>query len=235
MSRNLLKRPMIQILNKCAGVKWHFIGHLQKNKVNKVTSVPGLYMVETVDSEKLAVAINSSWGKQSPSQPLSILLQINTSGEDNKSGVDPSEAAKFALMVHDKCPHLRLAGLMTIGALESSVSETENPDFKCLMECRATVAKALNIQEMDLELSMGMSQDFEKAIEAGSTNVRVGSTIFGTRENPPCQSGCVSTPTGPLITIQGGDSSVSGAARIIAQDPIKEMTIALAEVSLTQT
>lgn len=177
-----------QILQHCKDIKWHFIGHLQKNKVNRVTNVPGLCMVETVDSEKLATALNNSWGKLSQNRPLHIMLQVNTSGEDSKNGLQPSEAAAMALFVQDKCLHLKLAGLMTIGAFERSVGDDINPDFQCLVQCRQKVAEVLGVGELELELSMGMSHDFEHAIEAGSTNIRVGSTIFGVRDYPQNQT-----------------------------------------------
>lgn len=174
-----------ELLETCSELKWHFIGNLQRNKVNKITGVPNLFMVETIESEKLATALNNSWGKQGHSEPLRILIQINTSGEENKGGVEPSGASSLALFIRDKCPNLKLAGLMTIGAYECSTNEAVNPDFQCLVKCRKEVAGALGVEELELELSMGMSHDFEHAIEVGSTNVRVGSTIFGAREYQP--------------------------------------------------
>lgn len=106
-------------------------------------------------------------------------MQVNTSGEESKFGVDPGDVVPLAQHVHQQCAHLKLAGLMTIGQPDYS-SRPEN--FTCLAECRARVAEALGVAEAELELSMGMSADFEQAIEAGSTNVRVGSTIFGARD-----------------------------------------------------
>ncbi|KAK7109787.1 pyridoxal phosphate homeostasis protein-like [Littorina saxatilis] len=210
-----------EIREKCKDIQWHFIGHLQRNKVNKVTGSPGLYMVETVDSEKIAQALNNSWGKQSASEPLAVMLQVNTSGEENKSGADPKEADKMAFFIRDKCPHLRLAGLMTIGSVQSSTSEGPNPDFQCLSECRKMVASALGVEEQDLELSMGMSQDYERAVEAGSTNVRVGSTIFGARDYPPQQSN--GTPSqnssdNPSASSQASEKSGDTAQKCVAKD-----------------
>jgi PLP dependent protein len=104
---------------------------------------------------------------------------VNTSGEDTKFGVDPGEVEKLASHVVSECKHLRLAGLMTIGQPDYS-SRPEN--FECLTECRKRVCEALGLNEDKLELSMGMSGDFEQAIELGSTNVRIGSVIFGARD-----------------------------------------------------
>jgi uncharacterized pyridoxal phosphate-containing UPF0001 family protein len=118
------------------------------------------------------------------------MVQVNTSGEASKHGVSPSDAPALALHVASACPSLRLSGLMTIGQPDYT-SRPEN--FACLVETRAAIAQALggvsgvgasgvSPPSSPLELSMGMSGDFEAAIAMGSTNVRVGSTIFGARE-----------------------------------------------------
>ncbi|GLC39504.1 hypothetical protein PLESTF_001853800 [Pleodorina starrii] len=163
-------------------VQWHFIGHLQSNKVKAIVeSVPNLAMVETVDSTKLADKLNRAVETAGRSQPLPVMVQVNTSGEESKYGVEPGECVQLAAHIAKSCPHLRLAGLMTIGMPDYS-SRPEN--FQCLAECRTQVAAALGLVSEQLELSMGMSGDFEQAIEMGSTNIRVGSTIFGAREYP---------------------------------------------------
>lgn len=116
--------------------------------------------------------------------PLRVLVQVNTSGEESKSGVEPSDTASLCAHIHEKCPHLRLAGLMTIGAIarsQATTAETENEDFVALRETRDKVAKELGIAAEELELSMGMSSDYEGAIAQGSDEVRVGTTIFGER------------------------------------------------------
>ncbi|XP_058095161.1 uncharacterized protein LOC131240742 [Magnolia sinica] len=164
-----------------ADIEWHFIGHLQSNKAKSlIAAVPNLEMVESVDDEKIANHLDravASIGRK----PLKVLVQVNTSGEASKSGVDPSGCVELAKHVKLGCPNLEFSGLMTIGMLDYS-STPEN--FKALSECRIEVCKALGISEEECELSMGMSADFEQAIEMGSTNVRVGSTIFGAREYP---------------------------------------------------
>jgi PLP dependent protein len=114
------------------------------------------------------------------SPPLRVFVQVNTSGEESKYGLEPgAPVVELARYVRDACPRLQLAGLMTIGMPDYS-SRPEN--FECLARCRGEVAAALGVPEASLELSMGMSGDFEQAIEMGSTNVRVGSTIFGARD-----------------------------------------------------
>lgn len=158
-------------------IEWHFVGHVQSKKSRQLVEVPGLAMVETVDSVKLADKLDNAV-EAVGRKPLPVLVQVNTSGEESKFGVEPADALSLAQHINDKCSHLRFRGLMTIGMADYS-SRPEN--FKCLTEVRSKVAKQLNIEEGTLELSMGMSNDFEQAIEMGSTNVRVGSTIFGAR------------------------------------------------------
>lgn len=176
---------------------WHFIGPLQSNKVNKLvkSSWPSLYMVETVASTKIANKLNkvvgeliaqggdgSGEGKESTprTEPLKVMVQVNTSGEDSKSGLSPGDAVvELARHVDgENCVFLELCGLMTIGRYGDTTTEC----FETLVDCRDEVARALGRDPTTLELSMGMSGDFESAIALGSTNVRVGSTIFGSRD-----------------------------------------------------
>ncbi|KAF9355810.1 hypothetical protein BGX26_006096, partial [Mortierella sp. AD094] len=143
--------------------------------------IPNLFVVETVDSAKKASTLDKACAAAARPEPLRIFLQVNTSGEESKSGMLPTEALEVAQHVVSTCPHLKLAGLMTIGSPNPDLENGDNPDFKSLNQCKSTVEEALNIR--DLELSMGMSDDFERALLQGSTNIRVGSTIFGAR--PP--------------------------------------------------
>jgi PLP dependent protein len=158
-------------------IRWHFIGHLQSAKASKlVKSVANLAVVETVDSLKLAKKLDNACESAERSE-LDIYVQVDTSGEDTKSGVPPSEAPGLAQAIQDECKRLRIKGLMTIGA---------PGDFSCfdrLVETRVEVAAALGLADPSaLGLSMGMSGDFEEAIAKGATSVRVGSTIFGARD-----------------------------------------------------
>nr|KAJ3423277.1 hypothetical protein HK105_006654 [Polyrhizophydium stewartii] len=150
------------------------------NKCKALASVPNLWVVETIDSAKKAVAMNKAC--EGREEPLSVFLQVNTSGEESKSGIAASECVAVATEIVQTCTKLRLKGLMTIGAAHN-VHDGVNPDFELLVNCRKQIAEALGLN--DLELSMGMSDDFEAAIKYGSTNVRVGSSIFGARSYPP--------------------------------------------------
>ncbi|XWS12870.1 hypothetical protein CRYUN_Cryun37aG0127600 [Craigia yunnanensis] len=156
-------------------IEWHFIGNLQSNKVKPLIGKKNLLMKFNIANHLNRVV--GSFGRK----PLKVLVQVNTSGEELKSGVEPSGCVELAQHVSLSCPNLQFCGLMTIGMLDYT-STPEN--FKTLANCRSEICKALGIPEEQCELSMGMSGDFELAIEMGSTNVRVGSTIFGAREYP---------------------------------------------------
>merc|ERR1719410_320209 len=171
-----------EICNKApelpSDIKWHFIGNLQSNKAsNMVKSLhPNLFCVETVSSMKLAKKLNRAM-EEVGDDKLGIFIQLNTSGEATKSGCrDQNEALSLMRDIQSTCPALRVLGLMTIGA------PGETSDFENLIESRKHITEQLGLSENDLELSMGMSNDFEVAIQKGSTNIRVGSTIFGARD-----------------------------------------------------
>ncbi|KAA1476211.1 hypothetical protein DENSPDRAFT_884155 [Dentipellis sp. KUC8613] len=183
-----------------ADIRWHFIGTLQSNKAKLLASIPNLYAVQTVTSVKAATALDKALGP-TRTAPLNILLQVNTSGEEAKSGLPPltsadaagaadSALAQLALHVVRACPKLRLQGLMTIGALAASLEATDkgNEDFERLVRTRAVLEGVLRAQgaegwgeEGRLLISMGMSSDFEAALAAGSDIVRVGTGVFGER------------------------------------------------------
>ncbi|KAI0601790.1 hypothetical protein F4775DRAFT_352940 [Biscogniauxia sp. FL1348] len=181
-------------------IQWHFIGGLQSGHCKTLSKIPNLFCVSSVDTAKKAQLLDkhrreylSSLPPSSPTSPppgpLNIHVQVNTSGEPTKSGCAPGpDTVALCRLVEESLPHLRLLGLMTIGAIARSVATntttTEdgngNPDFACLREQRDLVARVLALSR-PLELSMGMSEDFEGAVAMGSDEVRVGSTIFGTR------------------------------------------------------
>lgn len=167
-------------------VAWHFIGPLQSNKAAPLVKTVGLNKlacIETVSTLKLASKLNraaETWNDESGSEErkkLGIYIQVNTSGEDSKSGVSPGEeVAGLVKEISSECPMLSIDGLMTIGA------PGDYSCFEILAQCREEVASILEKDPKDLELSMGMSGDFEVAIAKGATSVRVGSTIFGERD-----------------------------------------------------
>lgn len=170
-----------QILELCPDICWHFIGTLQRNKASRLARLPNLSVVETVDSVRLADTLNGV-RERAGLQPLQVMVQVNTSGESNKGGVAETDLCPLIRHITDNCTCLKLLGLMTIGAYNRDISLGPNPDFQALLKCRDTVCTQFDWSSTQLELSMGMSTDFEHAISLGSTNVRVGSGIFGARE-----------------------------------------------------
>lgn len=163
-------------------IQWHFIGALQSNKCAQLAKgIPHLW-VETIDGAKKAKKLNDARAaSEYASNPVSVFIQVNTSGEEQKAGVSPEDVADVVTYIKEECAHLKLMGLMTIGSIEQSKSSSgENEDFATLVQIRDSVEQSLDIK--GLELSMGMSSDFEEAIKQGSTNVRIGSTIFGGRK-----------------------------------------------------
>ncbi|KAH7156766.1 hypothetical protein EDB81DRAFT_787846 [Dactylonectria macrodidyma] len=170
-------------------IHWHFIGGLQSGHCKPLAKIPNLFCVSSVDTSKKAQLLNNGRTTLLASQPdapkLSVHIQVNTSGEDAKSGCAPGdETVALCREIVDKCPNLQLLGLMTIGAIarsKATTPENENEDFVALTQQRDLVAKELGLDKDSLELSMGMSEDFEGAVRLGSGEVRVGSTIFGQR------------------------------------------------------
>ncbi|CAK7202304.1 hypothetical protein SEUCBS139899_005026 [Sporothrix eucalyptigena] len=178
-------------------IKWHFIGGLQSGHCKNLARISNLWCISSVDSAKKAklletaraafqkeVASASESGEEAG--PIHIHVQVNTSGEESKSGCNPGdETVALCRTIVEECPNLKLLGLMTIGAIARSKAvasddSAENPDFVALREQRDLVTKALGLTE-PLELSMGMSDDFASAVASGSGEVRIGSTIFGLR------------------------------------------------------
>jgi len=161
--------------------EWHLIGHLQSNKAGKAAELFGA--VDSVDSLRLAERLNAAaavLGKK-----LRVLIEINIGGEEAKAGLHPSSPeVEEILLAAPRLDHLEIQGLMTIPPFREN-PEDARPYFRKLREVRDGIAaRQLSGVGMSV-LSMGMSHDFEIAVEEGSTCVRVGTAIFGTREPRP--------------------------------------------------
>ena len=169
-----LKQKVTQLPND---IQWHFIGHLQTNKVRDLLKLKP-YIIESVDSERLLHAINTEAEKLGIKQ--NILLEVHVAQEETKSGFTPNELT--TLLSTDICaslPNIRICGLMSMAT--NTEDETE------IRRCFSTAATlAFNIKHTtsNIILSMGMSDDYKIAIEYGSNSVRIGSSIFGEREYP---------------------------------------------------
>ena len=123
-------------------LRWHFIGHLQSNKVKELVSVPNLFCVHTVDSIKLAGELQKRVAAMRPDRPLEVMVQVNTSGEESKSGCTPADCAAICVELVATCPQLVLRGLMCIGKYSSSEGVADE-DFAVLAACRLEVAGKL--------------------------------------------------------------------------------------------
>jgi len=156
-------------------LKWHFIGHLQTNKVKYAVELFDL--IHTVDSIKLAREINRQAAKRDIIQ--SILIQVNVAGEESKWGISPEETETLVQAVA-RLDHVRVHGLMTMPPFFHQPQKVR-PFFKALADLAHEIDR-LKIPNVNMnELSMGMSGDFEVAIKEGATQVRVGTSIFGER------------------------------------------------------
>ena len=160
-------------------VRWHFIGHLQSNKVRELLKVPNLYAIHSIDSisllEELIKRENDFQGKE-----LKLFFQVKTSNEIEKSGFLNAEDLKMAfdLLRKQKGSKYKLIGLMTMGSIRTSDFEQEaSRCFRDLNSIARTMEETYHLKEK-LKLSMGMTQDFKLALAAGSDFIRVGSAIF---------------------------------------------------------
>lgn len=157
-------------------VRWHFIGHLQKNKVKKAVEIFDL--IETVDSFELALEIEKR--AEAAAKVMPVLIEVNSGREPQKFGVWPEKVIDLARQMVE-LPHLRLLGLMTMGPFAGDPEEAR-PYFretKLLFE----ELKKLNLPNSELRyLSMGMTNSYRVAIEEGANLIRIGTKIFGPRE-----------------------------------------------------
>ena len=152
----------------CMDVRWHFLGHLQSNKVKSL--LPYVHVIHSLDSIRLGQEISKQMKNVGHTERLSVFIEVNVSGEETKSGIREAELRKLAASL-SKVADLRILGLMCIPAPDRSLQAFEK----------------LRILEEDLKpvtegfLSMGMTQDYEMAVQQGATHVRVGTGIFGNR------------------------------------------------------
>lgn len=157
-------------------VEWHFIGALQSNKVRQIAGL--VTLIHSVDRLSLAQEIERQWAKLDAA--CDVLIQVNIAGEATKSGTTAEELLSLVREVA-ALPHLRVRGLMTMPPFFDD-PEGARPYFRELKRLAGVVA-AENIPSVTMdELSMGMSGDFEAAIEEGATLVRIGTSLFGERE-----------------------------------------------------
>ena len=151
-------------------IHWHFIGHLQTNKVRDLLKLRP-YLIQSVDSEHLLCAINEEAAKLGIVQD--VLLEVHVAREETKTGFTPEEITNIFPSLN-RYAHVRCCGLMTM----ATNTDDETEIRRCFMEAKA-ILSTFNFQHSTL--SMGMSDDYRIAIDCGSNMVRIGSTIFGAR------------------------------------------------------
>ena len=159
-------------------IRWHMIGHLQRNKVKVIAEY--VHMIHGVDSRRLLETINREAQKLDKIQK--VLLQIKIAQEESKYGLDPSEATIILNEVaQGDYPHINIEGFMGMATFTDDKDQIRE-EFKFLKEFQTKMLEQFEVQRLNLtQVSMGMSGDFDIAVEEGSTIVRIGSLLFGPR------------------------------------------------------
>lgn len=171
-------QEVLEKIDRVDPVRWHLIGHLQTNKVKNI--IDKVVMIHSVDSIKLAKEINKRAG--AAGKVMDILIEINSAMEETKSGIAAEDLKPLVSEITSECENIRVRGIMCIPPIAVD-PEDARPYFREARE----IFEDMKTWELPVErfspdtLSMGMSGDFEVAIEEGSTIVRVGSSIFGPR------------------------------------------------------
>jgi hypothetical protein len=153
-------------------VRWHLVGHLQRNKIER--TLPRVHLIHSVDSERLLAALEAEAARRGQTVP--VLLEVNASGEPAKHGFRPEALAGLPAAI-ERLGHVQVCGLMTMAALEADPQQCR-PTFARLRQLRDQLADQVPPPHRLVELSMGMSNDFEVAVEEGATLVRIGSALF---------------------------------------------------------
>ena len=156
---------------------WHLIGHLQTNKVKYI--IDKVVMIHSVDSLKLAQEIDKR--AQAAGRTMDVLLQVNAAHEESKFGLDPKDVPQVMEDILRECPNVRIRGLMHIAPYAEDPEEVR-PYFREVKELYETLKKVEHPNADFTCLYMGMSHDFETAIEEGANIIRVGTSIFGERD-----------------------------------------------------
>lgn len=164
-----------KLTSKNVEIDWHFVGHLQRNKVKYLMRMENCKMIESIDSLRLAKEVNKRAKKNNRIIP--VLIEINIAGDENKFGIKPVKAEEFLRKIV-KLKNLKIEGLMTVLPYLNNLDKLRSyfKDMKKLFDQLSADVIQLN------ELSMGMTNDYQIAVEEGATIIRVGTAIFGERE-----------------------------------------------------
>ena len=161
-----------------ADICWHFIGHLQTNKVRDLLKVRP-YLIESVDSERLLQAINDEAARLGIVQD--VLLEVHVAQEETKTGFEPEQIEAILDHSSTQWPHIRICGLMTM----ATNTDDETEIRRCFSQAASLASNLSTLNAQPSTLSMGMSDDYPIAIACGATSVRIGSAIFGARDYSP--------------------------------------------------
>lgn len=159
-------------------VRWHFIGHLQSNKVKQI--IDWIHLIHAIDTVGLAKEVNHR--AHSANRTVDILLEVNTTGESSKFGLEPDHTVEFVKQL-EALENIKICGLMTIGPFLPD-PEGSRPMFRQLRLLKDEIARLHQRNVSMKHLSMGMTGDFEVAIDEGATILRIGTAIFGSRKRP---------------------------------------------------
>ena len=176
LGENRVQEAIAKVATVKGNLRWHLIGHLQSNKARQ--AVEAFDVIHTVDSSQLAQRLDRAAGEVG--RRPAVLVQVDLAHEPTKSGADESELPAI-IEALDSARHLELRGLMTLPPFFDSAEQTR-PYFRRLREILESLNRGREPEQKLTELSMGMSHDFEAAVEEGATMVRVGTAIFGARE-----------------------------------------------------
>jgi hypothetical protein len=176
LGENRVQEGITKVASIKGDVRWHLIGHLQSNKARQ--AVETFDVIHTIDSSQLAERLDRVAGDLA--RKPEVLVQVDLAHEPTKSGADEGELPAI-IEALDSASHLEFRGLMTLPPFFDSPEQTR-PYFRRLREILDALNRGRALEQRLTELSMGMSHDFEAAIEEGATMVRVGTAIFGTRE-----------------------------------------------------
>ena len=159
-----LEEKSSYLLDDCPEIEWHFIGRIQSNKIKRILDIPNLKAIHSV-----AKASHLELIDQLATKPIEIFIQVNTTNEEQKEGVSTFKEVE-SLVSLIKNPNVHFAGLMTMGALDS----TPDQHLECFQDLSVMASKF----EGSLQLSMGMTGDYQQACSAGANYVRIGSAVF---------------------------------------------------------
>lgn len=169
-----LSDKAMELLKDCPEIRWHMIGHLQTNKINALFSVPKLFAIHSVDDRECVEKLIKSEDRLD--HDVRVFLQFNTSHEAEKSGFETYTDLVSSAELLVKSKRLKLAGLMTMGTLRTEDFEAEAG--RCFQDLNVEKEKLQNELGLQLETSMGMSQDYKIAIREKSDWVRLGTMMF---------------------------------------------------------